>query len=84
MMKAFHDGPHTVLTFTMQVAMDRPCSPPPHYVLFNRRVARMGTGGRLKHFHWHRIIADEFHELIGAAVDGQHPFNEAKHQLTEP
>ncbi|CAK9036216.1 unnamed protein product [Durusdinium trenchii] len=38
---------------------------------------------RLKHFHWHRIIADEFHELIGAAVDGQHPFNEAKHQLTE-
>eukprot|EP00438_Fugacium_kawagutii_P011258 Skav224322 [mRNA] locus=scaffold1353:8372:9712:- [translate_table: standard] len=38
---------------------------------------------RLKHFYWHRIIADEFHELIGAAVDGQHPFNEAKHQLTQ-
>ena len=38
---------------------------------------------RLKHFYWHRIIADEFHELIGAAVDGSHPFNEAKHQLTE-
>ena len=30
----------------------------------------------------HRIIADEFHELIGAAVDGEHPFNEAKHQLS--
>ena len=39
---------------------------------------------RLKHFYWHRIIADEFHELIGAAVDGEHPFNEAKHQLTAP
>lgn len=38
---------------------------------------------RLKHFYWHRIIADEFHELIGAAVDGHHPFNEAKHQLTQ-
>ena len=38
---------------------------------------------RLKHFYWHRIVADEFHELIGAAVDSEHPFNEAKHQLTQ-
>lgn len=38
---------------------------------------------RLKHFYWHRIVADEFHELVVAAADGTHPFNEAKHQLCQ-
>ncbi|CAE7726862.1 unnamed protein product [Symbiodinium sp. CCMP2592] len=51
------------------------------YQIFRGR-AYAGLKLRLKHFYWHRIIADEFHELIGAAVDGEHPFNEAKHQLS--
>jgi len=52
----------------------------PYQIFRGRAYASLKL--RLKHFHWHRIIADEFHELIGAAVDGEHPFNEAKHQLT--